>query len=97
MKQNANNGRGLAIASLVLGIISIVLAFIMPLFVGFVCGIVGIVLAVQARKKEKTGMATAGLVCSIIGTIFGAISVICVVACVGAAISAGFIDSLGIM
>jgi len=57
-------GRGLAIASLVLGIAS--------LFLGLIVGIVGIVLAILAKKQGfNGGIATAGLVLSIIGIVFG--------------------------
>lgn len=55
----------MAVASLVLGIICIFIS--KP--IGAICGLVGIILASVARKNEKTGTATAGLVCSIIGFI----------------------------
>lgn len=75
----------MAVASLVLGIISIVLSFFggINLFGGII-GIVGIVLGVYGKKNpEKKGMATAGLVCSIIGTILCLIFYVACVACVG--------------
>ncbi|WP_441248966.1 hypothetical protein [Kitasatospora sp. McL0602] len=52
---------GSATAALVLGIVTLVIPF-----VGFVTGPLGIVLA---RKGKGHGQATAGLVCSIIGTV----------------------------
>lgn len=59
--------QGLAIASLVLGIAGLALGWIIP-----VLGIVGIILAVMARKNGNTGgIATAGLVLSIISTAIG--------------------------
>ena len=61
----------MAAASLVLGIVSLVVAVFFNGYVwaGALCGIVGIVLAVLARKQEApSGVATAGLVCSIVGT-----------------------------
>jgi len=62
-------GKGMAIASLVLGILSILLLclpyFSMPL------GIAGLVLAILARKKGQGSMATTGLVLSIIGIALG--------------------------
>lgn len=59
--------KGLAIASMVLGIVSIILMCIPGTCYGaWVFAIVGIVLAAVAKKKAKSGMATAGLVCSII-------------------------------
>ena len=74
----------MAVASLVLGIVSSVFSFIpaADLF-GGIMGIVGIVLGALARKNpDKKGMATAGLVCSIIGTV---LCLILYIACVGCA------------
>lgn len=61
MEEKQSNG--LAIASMVLGIVSLILTCILP-YVSWVLAIVGIVLAAIAKKKAKSGMATAGLVCS---------------------------------
>lgn len=60
-----NNGK--AIASLVLGIVGLI-AWILPL-VGFPVTIVGLVMGVSGRKSEKKGMATAGMVLSIIALV----------------------------
>lgn len=51
---------------------------------GVLCGIAGLILSLMARKKEpKNGMATAGLICSIIGIALGVILlVVCVCSCV---------------
>lgn len=65
--------KGFAIAALVLGIVSIVLAWFYGINVlGIITGAVGLVLAILANKSykaigQKNGMATAGLVLSIIG------------------------------
>lgn len=69
---------GVATASMVLGISSIPLALCCS-FAGIACGIVGIVLAVQAKKKVRLGAAGAGaaktgLICSIIGLALSAVS-----------------------
>lgn len=80
----------MAVGSLVLGIISIVLSFFggINLF-GGILGIVGIVLGVLGRKDPaKKGIATGGMVCSIIGTV---LSLIFYIAC------AAVIGSLGTM
>ena len=53
------NGKGLAVASMVLGLVGL-LAFALP------CGILAIVFSVVSKKKMKSGMATAGLVLGII-------------------------------
>lgn len=58
----ARNGH--ALASLILGLISII-AWIIPLF-GIPIAIIGIIMGVMGRKSSKKGMATAGLVLSII-------------------------------
>lgn len=79
-------GKGFSIAGLVLGIVAVALSW--SYGVGLICGIIGIVMAVLGKKKSteagfvNTGMATAGLVLSIIGTCFaGLLTVICVSAC----------------
>lgn len=73
----------MAVASLILGICSIVFDFFFQ-FLGVLLGIVGIILGALARKQNPAnGMATGGLVCSIIGVILGAITLIACVACVG--------------
>lgn len=76
----------MAIASLVLGIVAIVFSFIPGLnFLGLISGIVGLVLGVIAKKKTPSGMATAGLVVSIIGVVLTALVLIACVACYGRA------------
>ena len=60
----------LAIVSLVLGILSIVLGCCTG-WVGALFGIGGIICAVFANKQGKTGLAKAGLICSIIGIVLG--------------------------
>lgn len=62
-------GRGMSIASMVVGICSIVLCCFW--YLAIPCGIVAVVLGVIGLKKHKNGMAIAGLVCGIIGTILG--------------------------
>ena len=68
-----NNKHGLAVAALVLGIVSVVLACCYGL--GFITGIVGIVLAAVAKKGgNKEGINTAGLVMSIIAVALNIVS-----------------------
>ena len=63
----------MAVASLVLGIISLVIGIFSACSLGWlgaILAVVGIILGALGRKNpEKKGMATAGLVCSIIGVI----------------------------
>ena len=68
----------MAVASLVLGIVSIVFSFI-----GLIPGIVGLILGIVAKKKAPSGMATAGLVCSIIGVAMTLLVIIACAACIG--------------
>ena len=82
------------VAGLVLGILSIIggsipvaNAFPMWLF-----GIVGIVISSIARSRKPSGIATAGLVLSIIGTILAFITFLACAVC--AAGAAGFLGSL---
>lgn len=75
----------MAVASLVLGIISLVFgAFGTGLqWVGAIIAIVGIILGVKNNNEEKAGMAKAGKVCSIIGLVLCTITFVACVACVG--------------
>ena len=72
-----NNSKGLSIAALVCGILGIIGSFIpIVCYVTFILAILGIVFGVKARKTAlpgETGLATAGLVLGIIGTVFGAL------------------------
>lgn len=74
----------MAVASMVLGIVSVVFSFIGGLnLVGLIVGIVGLVLGILAKKKAPSGMATAGIVLSIIGIILTAVVLIACAACFG--------------
>ena len=76
---------GMAVAALVLGICALVLPY-----AGFAAGIVGLILGIMARKRlveagRPTGMATAGLIMSIVGLALWLIVIIWVcVACTAA-------------
>ena len=77
----------MGVASLVLGIISLLIAIFTVGVYGWVAGIIGIIgiiLGALGRKNEKgRGLATAGLVCSIIGLVLCLILYIACAACVG--------------
>lgn len=93
MDQNNNiqpqgNGKSLAIVSLVLGIAAAVICWFgwgairWGAILALVCGIVGIVFAVKARNAipvgaDGRGMATAGLVVSIIAVCLSGIVAVC--------------------
>lgn len=78
----------MSVAALVLGLIAIVLTLIVPGlgWLGVIVGIVGIILAALAKKKGvgKPGLATAGLVLSIIAVALSLIFWIACAACAGA-------------
>lgn len=85
-ENNIIPGKGAATASLVLGIISVVLWFFgYSALVSVILGIVGLILAGNAKKAGfNGGIRTAGFVLSLIGLIGGAIFFVACVACVGA-------------
>jgi len=57
----------LSIVSLVMGILSITLGCCYG--IGFLFAIPGLVCGIIARRYEKSGLATAGIICSIIGMV----------------------------
>lgn len=81
-------GKGLGIAGMVCGILSLLLIFVfMPLGIG--CGIAGLVMGIIGRKKnKKDGMALAGIITSSIGLGLSVLLIILVVVLVGAAFGA---------
>lgn len=91
MEQKKSNGK--AVASMVLGIVSLVCIFLTATvfmgIVGIACGVVGLILGISANKEAKSGMATAGIVMSCIGLGLCAITLIACVACVGCLGAAG--------
>ncbi len=72
--EQPNGGAGLAIASMVLGILALVLSCCLY-YVSVPCAIAGIICAVISMKGNRAGkgMAIAGLVCSIISFIPAAV------------------------
>ncbi|MBN2161248.1 MAG: hypothetical protein JW807_17805 [Spirochaetes bacterium] len=74
----------MAIASLVLGIISIMFAFTGPFsFIGIILGVIGIVLGAIARKKEPDNtLSTGGLVTSIVGCAIALVFNLACIACI---------------
>lgn len=86
MEENGKQpGYGAAIASLILGIIGVVLWFFgYSSIISIILGIIGIVLANNAKKKGFTGgIRTGGFVLSLISLIGGAIAFIACIACTG--------------
>lgn len=85
---NAGGNNTMGIISLVLGILSIVFSFLY-VYVGLILGIVGIVLGVKARKQAPSSIATAGFVCSIVGTALSAALLVCALCALCALASLG--------
>lgn len=68
MPDNGGDGKGLAIASMVLGIIAVI--FGCRWYLGLTAGIIGIVLGIMHnRRNGSCGMSIAGVVCGAIGVI----------------------------
>lgn len=88
MEQKQSNGK--AIASLVLGIVSLVCIFLgYGALLGIVLAIIGLIIGTQAKKENPSGMATAGVVLSIIGLVACALSFVACVACIGSLAAIG--------
>ncbi|MBR1431554.1 MAG: DUF4190 domain-containing protein [Ruminococcus sp.] len=66
----APKSNGMAIASLVLGILSLVLCCFS--LIAIILGVIGLVLGLKAKKDNPSGLATAGVVLSIIGVALAA-------------------------
>lgn len=64
----------LAVIALVLGIASIVICC--NIYLSIALGIGGIVCSVISNKKQKSGLATAGMVCSIVGMVLAVLAIL---------------------
>ena len=97
MNENVNTPKasnGMATASLILGIVSIVLCFVW--FVGIISGILAIVLAIVAKNKIKadpnlggSGAATGGLITGVIGVLISIIFIVIAILFVSAVMEVG--------
>lgn len=85
------NNNGMSIAALVCGIASIVFLFISG-WVAAVLGVLGIVFGISGRKNSagSAGMATAGMICGIVGLALLLCGVICAMCVAGAAVASFF-------
>lgn len=75
----------MGVASLVLGIIALVWSLFGGTFLSALVGIIGIILGAVAKKQAPSGVATAGLVLSVIATVLSLIFWIACAGCIGAA------------
>lgn len=80
-----NKNEGKAIASLVLGIISLVFIFFGTFaFIGMILAIIGLILGISAKKENpEDGKAKAGVVLCIIGLALCTVSLIACALCIG--------------
>ena len=65
--EKKNKGTGLAVTSMILGIVGLVTSCVA---VGGILCIAGLIFSIPALVRSRSGIAVAGLVTSIIGTIF---------------------------
>jgi len=82
---------GYGIASLILGIFSVLFFFsmIFALF-GVVCGVLGIIFANKQKNINPNGVATGGLITSIVGTILSGLMLLFFLLMVFASMSYGY-------
>ena len=66
--------KNLATASMVLGIVALVFCWFW--YLSIPCGIIGLVLGIVAQKAGKIGMATAGIITSIIAIVIAVVIII---------------------
>ena len=99
--RNPKDGLGLSITSLVVGCCSILFCWTPVLnIILLACGIIAIIMGAAGRKKSilaygrASGIATAGLVLGIIGTVITGIGAVSCLACVGCA-SCAACESIG--
>ena len=67
------------VLALVFGICAVVITCCCT-YLGIACGVVGIIMAIMVKneKGKMTGMAVAGLICSIVGIAFAIVSIVLV-------------------
>lgn len=88
MNEEVGKTPGSSIASLVLGLISLLCAwFGYGALISIITGIIGIILGIKGNKIQQTGMGTAGIVLSIIGLVLSIIVFFACVLCIGGLIA----------
>ena len=68
-------GNGLAIASLVTGIVGVVFAFLFAI-VGLALGVVSAAMGGVARRSTRSGQATAGLVLGVVAIVLAIVNMV---------------------
>lgn len=88
MNEEVQKTPGSSIASLVLGLISLLCAwFGYGALISIITGIIGIILGIKGNKIQQTGVGTAGIVLSIIGLVLSIIVFFACVLCIGGLIA----------
>lgn len=88
MNEEVGKTPGSSIASLVLGLISLLCAwFGYGALISIITGIIGIILGIKGNKIQQTGVGTAGIVLSIIGLVLSIIIFFACVLCIGGLIA----------
>lgn len=88
MNEEVGKTPGSSIASLVLGLISLLCAwFGYGALISIITGIIGIILGIKGNKIQQTGIGTAGIVLSIIGLVLSIIVFFACVLCIGGLIA----------
>lgn len=88
MNEEVEKTPGSSIASLVLGVISLLCAwFGYGALISIITGIIGIILGIKGNKIQQTGVGTAGIVLSIIGLVLSIIVFFACVLCIGGLIA----------
>lgn len=86
-------GKNSAIASMVLGIITLICIFFGPFaWIGIITGIIGLVLGIKSKKQAKSGMATAGVVMNAIGLGLCVLTLVACIICIGGVASLGALN-----
>ena len=75
----SNEGDKFAVASLILGILSVVTCC--SIFISIICGIIGLILGIVGKSKGAGGMAVAGILLSVFGILLSIIG--CILAFTG--------------
>lgn len=76
-----------ATASLVLGLVSLILALVLGTvapFIPLVLGLIGLILGVAANRSARSGAATAGFVLSIVAVVISGLFMLLWLFCLGA-------------
>ena len=88
----SGSASGVQIASFVLGVLSLLFGFCYGL-PSIIMGIIGLICAIVGNRKNKHGIGTAGLVCSIVGLIAGICWLIYYIVYIGVLLTSGVFDA----